>query len=288
VWASRPTVLGRTLERSSYALSAPAERADYFVSHAWRDNGGRKVSMLREFLCLQSLFGRTLVVLPILALFLLPLGLGVTSFLPAFPSWLLAAFPVGLTVLIWLWVQVSQLGLVPASCTPWGLTPAELWVDTCCICQDTPATIAAGLASFERFLHSCDRMVAFISPAYFDRLWCVYELATFCRQHRHSLPEHLLLLSLEWPSTLNPLKRSELHDSERAWFERFSCRNAKCCKPSDRALLLAKIRSEWGSEARFDAFVRHDLLDVMRQSKRRYQGQLGAVAKVSLELVFGD
>jgi hypothetical protein len=56
VWASRPTVLGRTLERSSYALSAPAERADYFVSHAWRDNGGRKVSMLREFLCLQSLF----------------------------------------------------------------------------------------------------------------------------------------------------------------------------------------------------------------------------------------
>jgi len=214
--------------------------------------------------------------------------LGIASLVPAFPFYALAAGPVALLVLIWAWVHASQLGFVPASYTPWGLTPAELWVDTCCVCQDTPETVAAGVARFEHFLERSDRMVAFVSPAYFERLWCVYELATFCRQHRERLPSQLLLLSLKWPSTLNPLKRSELNDSERAWFEQFTCLTARCCKPSDRALLLAKIRSEWGSEARFDSFVRTELLEVMRASKLRYQSQLCAVAKVSLELVFGD
>ena len=30
-------------------------------------------------------------------------------------------------------------------------------------------------------------VVALISPAYFERLWTVFELATFCRAHRERL-----------------------------------------------------------------------------------------------------
>ena len=35
----------------------------------------------------------------------------------------------------------------------------------------------------------------------------------------------------------------------------FSCRNAECFKPSDRAFVLGSIREEFGSEANFDKFV---------------------------------
>ena len=131
-------------------------------------------------------------------------------------------------------------------------------------------------------------MVALVSEAYFTRLWAVYELATFCKAHRTTLRSRLLLLSLEWPSSLHPLKRGELSAREEAWLEGFSCLHAQCYKPSDRARLLANIRAQWGSEAAFDRFVRADLLQVLRESKALYQQRLRTIAAQSFELVFGD
>ena len=131
-------------------------------------------------------------------------------------------------------------------------------------------------------------MVALVSQAYFERLWPVFELATFCRAHRADLRAQLLLLSLQWPGTLQPFKRAELSAREEAWIANFSCLQARCYKPSDRARLLAAIRDQWQSEASFDHFVRTELLQVLRDSKAVYQKQLAQVAAQSFELVFGD
>ena len=108
--------------------------------------------------------------------------------------------------------------------------------------------------------------------------------------HEAQLEHKLLLLSLDWPSSLNPFKRAQLSAREREWFASFSCLRARCYKPSDRALLLEKIRDKWGDEARFDRFVRTRLLAVMERSKAKYhyQRQLGATAVRSFELTFGD
>ena len=46
----------------------------------------------------------------------------------------------------------------------------------CCLCQDSPETISAGIAGFKRFVAHSDKMVAFVSPAYFDRLWVRHHL----------------------------------------------------------------------------------------------------------------
>ena len=128
--------------------------------------------MLREFLCLQSLLGRLLVVAPMLAIFLVPLGLGIKTLVPAFPWWALCVIPLGAMALILLYVGLSMLDLVPPHTTPWALTPTRLWLDRCCLDPSTPETIEAGVASFPRFLDSCDMMVAFVSPEYFRSLWC--------------------------------------------------------------------------------------------------------------------
>ena len=117
--------------------------------------------------------------LPVLGLFLLPFGLGVASFDPRFPFWLPSVLPLGLLLLVLSWVALSSLGLVPLVMTPWGLNPTMVWVDMCCLNQATPETITAGIAGFKRFVESSEKMVAFVSAAYFERLWCVYELACF-------------------------------------------------------------------------------------------------------------
>ena len=137
-------------------------------------------------------------------------------------------------------------------------------------------------------LQKCDKMLALVSAEYFERLWTVYELATFCKANQQQLSSKPLVLSLEWPSSLYPFKRKGLSNREIAWLSNFRCRNARCYKPSDRALLLAAIRSKWGSEAAFDDFVRTELLEVMRVSKARYQQQLWDTAGRNFELVFGD
>jgi len=43
--------------------------------------------------------------------------------------------------------------------------------------QDTNETKAAGCAGFGRFLSMCNGMIAIVSKNYFERLWCVDELA---------------------------------------------------------------------------------------------------------------
>lgn len=61
---------------------------------------------------------------------------------------------------------------------------------------------------------------------------------------------------------------------------------AQCYKPSDRAMLLGAIRSEWG--ARRPSFVQTELLEVLQASKEQYTQQLASVAGESVQLLLGD
>ena len=61
--------------------------------------------------------------------------------------------------------------------------------------QSPPEMTQAGVSSFGAFLAKCDNMVAFASPTYFSRMWCVYELAVFKSTHP-GRPVRLLPLRL--------------------------------------------------------------------------------------------
>ena len=147
--------------------------------------------------------------------------------------------------------------------------------------------IAAGVSSFGAFLANCEHMVAFASPTYFSRLWCVYELATFCRMHKDHLDQRLLLLSPKWPSVFNPFKSAQLTEEELKPLTHFTLAEVQCAMPRDRAIVLEQIRREWGSEAAFETFVRTQLPGLLASSKRRYCRQMARVAGRAFEMAFG-
>ena len=118
---------------------------------------------------------------------------------------------------------------------------------------------------------------------------CVYELASFCKKHQgNTLHEKLMLVSLDWPSSLSPTSAPRLTENEREVLASFRCREAECFKPRDRATVLAAVRTDWGSEEAFDSFVQNDLVTVLEESKTRYSTWLAQVTSDTLELMFGS
>lgn len=284
------TAVASEVSTTFYDLSRTAERATYFISHNWGDSGRAKQTMLREYLCLQPLVASQLVVLLLLAIYLVPVGLAIRSELATDTLWLVVpAVPLLMLVCSFIWIGLACAGIVGSRLAPWTLSDSTLWVDRCCIDQQQVLAFlqTGGLGSA---LPNCDCMIAFVTPGYFRRLWCVYELATYCRRWQGTpelLFENLLMLSLEWPGSLSPWKSAELEDEELAPLHSFSCREARCFKPIDRAHVLHEIRQMWGSEDAFDSFVRTILPELFRYSKKRYSTQLNRVLRRQIELTFG-
>jgi hypothetical protein len=127
-----------------------------------------------------------------------------------------------------------------------------------------------------------------VSPADCTRLWCVYELATFCKEHKDELSQRLLLLSISWAPLHSPFKDPELTEEERDAFRDFRCRDARCFKPSDRAYVLQAIRDEWGTEEAFDRYVQTELPVILAVSKRAYSRRFVRVLRSNVEYMFGD
>jgi hypothetical protein len=250
--------------------------------------------MLREFLCTQPLVARLTVASVCVSIFLLPLSFGVQTFWPTLPLWLPSMLPLVGLFAIYAWVGFAYAGLVPRSHTPWAFTPLTLWVSSCCIDQTSAATIAAGVDGFERFLTLSDGMIAFVSPTYLSRLWCVFELATFCRAHGmhadgfHAEHEKLLLVSPSWPRLYRPCMSAALTDEEQSLLETFDCRKASCFKPVDRGAVLQQVRDGWGSEERFNTFVRTKLPRIFAASKKRYFQRLPHAVAAAVDSVLGD
>ena len=292
LWTERPSFFGKTVIGDKYNLSRDVNSCSFFVSHAWVDDGSAKLMKLHEFLWLQPLLGGLLAAVPILALELLPLGFAISEELPGFPVWSLPLVPLIGMAIVLLWIVLSIFDVLPREATPWALCCKTLWIDKCCIDQTDDITRQAGIRGFRHSLASSEKMMAFISPAYFKRLWCVYELATFCNEHKlHIDPQpeaRLTLLNLKWPGTLSPFKSETVEPEEERWFTEFRCRDARCFKPSDRSFMLAAIREAWGSEEKFDRFVATELPRTLQRSKKQYRRQLATVLTRQLELLFGD
>ena len=185
LWTTKPNFFGKQPAGTNYELSTSAKRCSYFVSHAWKDDNAKKVSMMRLFLCLQPLIAHLLVSFLLIAAFLLPLGLAIGAevnprdadghtelWSGPLPAYLLSLLTLCMLFSLLLWIVLAQYNIVPSRLSPWALSSTTLWLDKCCIDQSTESTIAAGVNSFERFLGQCDGMMAFVSPFYFSRLWC--------------------------------------------------------------------------------------------------------------------
>ena len=114
------------------------------------------------------------------------------------------------------------------------------------------------------------------------------EIATFCKAHRGQLDERLILLSLDWPSALDPRGSAELTAAELAPLRSFNCRDALCFKASDRGAVLKAVYEEYGSAEAFDQFVRTELPPILAECKRQYRSLLPRVILRNLLLVLGD
>ena len=197
LWTTVPNFFGAQPAPAAdeYNLSASAERCSYFVSHAWKEpekNNAKKVSMMRLFLCVQPLVAHLLVSFLLIAAFLLPLGLAVGAevnprdadghaalWSGPLPAHLFSLLALGMLFSLLLWIGLAQYSIVPSRLSPWALSSTTLWLDKCCIDQavgkpkiEKGKIIGAGTSSFKRYLGQCDGMIAFVSAAYFSRLWC--------------------------------------------------------------------------------------------------------------------
>ena len=213
----------------------PTEKCSYFVSHSWRDDGNKKVDMLRSFLSVQQLVARLVrtaaapsinplaafslgepnpfcavqvVCIVLVSAFSIPLFAAVgtvgaeaievraeylctregdcdasrqprdspllRTFLVEWLRWVPPLVLVGLLLLARLWIKLSYMEVpLVKRFAPWRFSSLTLWLDKCCVKQDSKETIASGTASFGAFLGRCDKMIAFVSPHYFTRLWSV-------------------------------------------------------------------------------------------------------------------
>lgn len=280
-----------TVQAADWALSRNVDRCDYFVSHAWADEKkypGAKVQLLRSFLFLDYIVATLLVSSLMIGLYAASLGIGITTVAPSFPWWIFSAVVFGSMSLALGWIGISTLGIVSSPYAPWALSPTTLWLDKSCILQETPETIQAGTKSFKRFLSQCDGMIAFVSHTYFSRLWCVYELAVFCKMHE-DVEERLFILSLDWQRKRFTCGGGnyQLTEAEIGVFTSFSCTNVYCSKPADRAFVLNEIRENWGSESKFDTYVREVLPDIMMRSKKKFYDQTSTVMAHVFDLSFG-
>jgi hypothetical protein len=184
--------------------------------------------------------------------------------------------------------------------------------DKCCVDQNNLRGFLEG--GLRDVVLSSEKMVAFLGPncacawppilrkqkpmpdhyalsllcADCTRLWCIYELATFCKVHQEELSERLLLLSIDWAPSHSLFKDPELTREEKEALRDFRCRDARCFKPADRAYVLEAIRSEWGTEEAFDKYVQTELPKILAASKRAYSQRFVRVLQSNLEHMFGD
>jgi hypothetical protein len=77
--------------------------------------------------------------------------------------------------------------------------PTHLFLDICCISQDNEHAKELGIASIGAILDRSQRMLALVSADYFQRLWCVFELAAY---HRRAGRRRLDLVALHAPISL--------------------------------------------------------------------------------------
>ena len=69
-------------------------------------------------------------------------------------------------------------------------------------------------------------MFAVTSAGYYSRVWCMFELATWCKEHEHDLHETLTLVSIEWTHMALPWKSSKVSEKDLDLLRNFTLDDA--------------------------------------------------------------
>ena len=194
--------LGSALESSGahahkdwYQLSRPCESLDCFVSHSWRQGRWMKSMALAKHLHWK------------LVLLLAIISLVATAV--AFPFWAppdLCTAQSDFTVHLFASAVMFIPGFVFVATVLWGqrfsFARANCFVDKMCIHQTDTRLKEHAIKSFDLFLRFSRRMVVLWSPTYLQRIWCVYELATFSRIHYDAASRIEFTTEMHAPFTL--------------------------------------------------------------------------------------
>jgi hypothetical protein len=299
--------------KRSFALAKPVTSVDFFLSHTWGDDAASKTAVLRTFLFMQSYVAVTIIATVMFALTFVPAGCIVAELDTRIPWWALSVAAAGLGLLALLW-GIACHAAGARTLVPWRWSALTLWLDKCCIDQNSDASKQAGIAHLGDSLERSQRMLVIFSASYLERLWCTYELAKFCmliKQQRaraeaqqqkgdadaavataaEAEPQKsLLFLSLSWSAWWNPvnvMRTVVLSTGEDELLSNYCCRKAKFWKRGDQETVLKMIREEWdGGEDAFNAFVRTELREVLLAGKREYYQQAWRAMWESLILLF--
>jgi len=197
-----------------------------------------------------------------------------------------------------------------------GCVATTCFVDKLCIHQTDARLKLAGMRSLGQFLDISERMTVLWSEDYFQRLWCIFEVATFGSRKGAAAMEvlplwiapflygmlitnSLVMVFASWlqsstlfldlldvfgaslgiglfsvicnflPGVLTcMILRYKVikHREAEAWVLEFNLDECKVAVESDRLLIYSEIAKLFGSEARFEEYVRTDLLAHLRRT----------------------
>lgn len=191
----------RDRPKETFALSKPVRRVDYFISHAWRSSRLTKYLALCRFFNLSS--AMIVAVVCNLALFIYTLHFsasdvqdvrrdfvdGTQHFVPRFYLYTSASAPIFLILCAALLQHVLHRG-------------ATGFLDIACVPQDDEVGKAQGITRLGAILARSERMILLVDEHYWRRLWCIFEVAAFCRHAERDrlvvLPLHVATVELAW------------------------------------------------------------------------------------------
>ena len=168
-------------EDRAYNFSKPANSIDYFISHSWRTSGLEKGNAIAVFLHVRF------------AVLVALTTLGIVSAVIGHRFRLSDTLCQSKTSIDWLndclWAGSIPVltGLVTMLFVRFGQhllsTSVDCFLDKACIHQGNLALKQPALQCLDIMLLYSRRMLVLWAPDYFDRLWCIYELATFMKLH---------------------------------------------------------------------------------------------------------
>eukprot|EP00929_Paragymnodinium_shiwhaense_P029313 TRINITY_DN16822_c0_g1_i1.p1 TRINITY_DN16822_c0_g1~~TRINITY_DN16822_c0_g1_i1.p1 ORF type:complete len:585 (-),score=24.09 TRINITY_DN16822_c0_g1_i1:139-1893(-) len=151
-----------------HALSQPSEEMDAFLSHDWRTTRLQKVLSLCFFFNVRGAF---------IASCVLALPLAYIGSSPALSSVRGELAKLGCPLIYFIALFFGQR--LSTACR----SPCKVFLDKLCIHQTDEQLKTEGILGLAGFLRASRQLVVLWSPRYFSRLWCTYELVTWCYLH---------------------------------------------------------------------------------------------------------
>ena len=235
----------------------------------------------------------------VLATIFVPFG-AVLETVISIPFWSpsLAIILIAMIFMMYIWMHLT----FPYTMThifghaPWRNHITEsMWLDKTCTPQepfDMQRTVQ-WIKTVPKFQRKCKGMVVLYSIDHVDSLWCMWELACWCKSRLDSEDkgafDTLVFLGLNWGS------EKRLTSAEKKMFSEFDVRNSinRCFNPSDSMYLQNFIINGdedtpgWGSLDNFNHFVRYSLPPIVSKCKRNYAKHDWKTAEDTINFLFG-